>query len=95
MEDDQTVNDMRRVDRKEPLRRSYMSPGELIGLRTHVLRVKQNRLIEQLINPSTGEPCTATAYSRWETGKRRIPLWVARRVRDLAEAAKAYDAKRT
>jgi hypothetical protein len=95
MEDDQTINEMRMVREKETLRPSFMSPGELLSIRTQVLRVPQGRVIEQLINPSTGSPCTVAAYCRWEKGHRPIPLWVARKMRDLEEAARKYDAKRT
>lgn len=95
MEDDQTVNEMRRVIEKERLRPEFISSGELLSIRTQALRVPQSRVVEQLINPATGKPCTIAAYCRWEKGYRPAPLWVARRMRDLAEAAKKYDAKRT
>ena len=95
MEDDQTVNEMRRVVERENLKPEFISPGELFSIRTQALRVTQGRVVEQLINPSTGRPCTVAAYCRWEKGHRPIPLWVARKMRDLEEAARKYDAKRT
>jgi predicted transcriptional regulator len=37
-------------------------------------------------------PLTRNAVSHYERGIRPVPLWVARRVHDLAEAARVYDA---
>jgi hypothetical protein len=92
MEDEKTVEEMRvKVKRVSSFRRSFMSPGELYSIRTKVLRVMLKTLSEQLVSPSTGEPCDASTLYRWEMGQRPVPLWVARRVRDLAEAAKKYD----
>jgi hypothetical protein len=88
--DPRTAN---RVPAERKLRRSFIGPGELVSLRTLVIRVPQTRLVEQLVDPCTGEPVTRNALSHWERGTRPVPLWVARRVRDLAEAARAYDAK--
>lgn len=94
MEDDQTVKEMRRVRNKNIVKRSFMAPGELVNLRVHVLKVIQSRLCEQLINPSTGNPLTIAALSRWENGKVPVPLWAARLIRDLSEAARKYDSKK-
>lgn len=95
MEDDATVEEMRKSTKPKPaLKRSFMSPGELLNIRTVVLRVSQRKLGEQLLNPSNGQPCSVPQISYWETGSRAVPLWAARRIRDLAEAAKRYDAKR-
>jgi hypothetical protein len=91
MEDDLTVAEMRREPEK-PL--PFMSAGELLYLRTKVMRVTQSRLCEQLISPSTGAPVSASIMSLWEKGRRPIPLWVARRTRDIAAAIKVYDEKR-
>jgi hypothetical protein len=82
-----------RVPPERKLRRSFVAPGELVSLRTLVIRVSQTRLVEALIDPCTGEPLTRNALSHYERGTRPVPLWVARRVRDLADAARAYDAK--
>ena len=93
IDDDQTVEEMRR----EPATtapRSFMTPPELRTTRMNVLRVTQSRLSEQLIKPDTGLPVTTGTVCFWESGLRPIPLWAARRVRDLAEAARRYDAKR-
>jgi len=91
MEDDLTVAEMRRGTEK-PL--PFMSAGELLHLRTRVMRVTQARLCEQLISPSTGAPVSASILSLWEKGRRPIPLWVARRTRGIAEAIKSYDERR-
>ena len=94
MEDHLTVIEMRRQDSDRfDLRREFMSAGELVNLRTEVLRVTQDRLVEQLISPSTGVPIKRAAVSLWEKGRRPIPLWAARRIRNLAEAARRYDAQ--
>lgn len=91
MEDDLTVLEMRR-EQEKPL--PFMSSGELLYLRTKVMRVTQARLCEQLISPSTGAPVSTSIFSLWEKGRRAIPLWVARRTREIAEAIKSYDDRR-
>jgi hypothetical protein len=83
-----------RVPPERRIRHTFMTPGELVLLRRTVLRVPQDRVAEQLVDPSTGMPLTRNAVSHYETGLRPVPLWVARRIRDLADAARAYDAKR-
>lgn len=93
MGDDLTVAEMRRTKSKSRLDKPFMSPGELINIRTVILRVTQDRLREQLINPMSGSPYSVSAVSLWEQGRRPIPLCVSRHIRDLAEAAKAYDEK--
>jgi len=70
-----------------------MLPTELRSLRTGVLRVTRLKLCDQLIRPENGKPLPLSTFSFWEDGKRPIPLWAARRVRELAEAARRYDAK--
>lgn len=92
IEDDITVEEMRAE--KPSGTRSFMTFGELRLLRTQTLRVTQEKLAEQLIKPLDGTPVTTGMVSYWETGYRPIPLWVARRVRELAEAARRYDAKK-
>lgn len=77
-------------DRK--LRRSFMLPGEAALIRRLVLRVSQDRLARALVRPDTGAPLTARAVSYYERGLRRIPLWVATLLHDLAQAARQYDA---
>jgi DNA-binding transcriptional regulator YiaG len=92
IEDDQTVQEMRGRDTPAP--RSFMTASEMRSIRATVLRVTQGKLAEQLIKPTTGEPVTTGMVSRWEIGERPVPLWAARRIRDLAEAARRYDARR-
>ena len=77
------------ADRKP--RRSFMKPGEFAVLRQVVIRATQERVAEQLVDPDTGQPVTRNCLSAWERGARPVPLWAARRVRDLAEAARSYD----
>lgn len=93
IEDDKTVEEMRR-ETSAATPRSFMSASEFRLTRANVLRVTQSRLAEQLIKPDTGRPVATGTVSFWETGLRPIPLWVARRVRDLAEAARRYDTKK-
>lgn len=93
IEDDQTVQEMRGRDTPAP--RSFMTASEMRTVRATVLRVTQGKLAEQLIKPTTGAPVTASIVCRWELGERPVPLWAARRIRDLAEAARRYDAKRS
>ena len=78
------------ADRKP--RRSFMGAGELVRLRLLVLRATQEQVAGELVDPCTGLPLTRNALSHYERGLRPVPLWVARRVRDLAEAARAFDA---
>jgi hypothetical protein len=93
VEDDLTVAELRRDDAKTRLDKPFMSGGELTYLRKTIMRVTQNRLCEQLISPSTGEPVSVSIMSLWEKSRRPIPLWVSRRVRDLAECVRRVDAK--
>jgi hypothetical protein len=88
MEDDLTITEMRRAEEKDL---PFMTAGELLYLRTKVMRVTQARLCEQLISPSTGQPVSTSIFSLWEKGRRAIPLWVARRTREIGEAAKNHD----
>lgn len=93
MEDDLTVAELRRDDAKSRLDKPFMSAGELVYLRKTLMRVTQGRLCEQLISPTTGEPVSISILSLWEKSRRPIPLWVARRVRDLSECVRRVDAK--
>lgn len=93
IEDDETVEGMRSVKAKPP-KRSFMAPNELRTLRTTVLRVTQKMLAEQMIHPDDGLPVAQVRISEWEGGTRCVPLWAARRIRELAECAKRYDMKR-
>jgi hypothetical protein len=93
IEDDQTVEEMR-IPKARPESRSFMAAGELRLTRCTVLRVSQARLAEQLIDPSNGRPVSGPAVCLWETGRRPVPLWAARRIKDLAEAAKRYDLRK-
>ena len=95
IEDDQTVEEMRRaVPRERSAPKVFMTAMELRATRCNVLRVTQARLAEQLIDPDDGRPVSSPAISLWESSKRPIPLWVARRIRDLSEAARRYDTKK-
>jgi hypothetical protein len=91
VEDDLTVVEMRREHGQSRLDKPFMSPGELINIRTVILRVTQVRLTEQLLDPSTGEQINQSSICLWEKGQRPIPLWAARHIRALAEAARRYD----
>ena len=71
--------------------KSFMSPDELSHIRKVVLGISQSQLVEQLIDPNTGTPITKFTLSRWESGKTRVPLWAARRMREFERVAKIYD----
>lgn len=77
---------------KKP-RRSFMKPGELVLLRRTVIKVSQARLVEQLVSPENGLPIAACTLSLYESGARPVPLWAARRIRELAQAARSYDSR--
>jgi hypothetical protein len=62
-------------------------------IRTNVLRVTQEKLAEQLIDPNTGMPISRHLVYKWEGGDRAVPLWAARHILALAEAARKYDMK--
>lgn len=94
MEDDPTVLEIRRTEKRSRLDKPFMAPGELINIRTVVIRVTRERLREQLLSPSTGEPCSNSIIALWEKGRRPIPLWAARHLRALAAAVKQYDEKK-
>ena len=94
MEDDLTVVEMRdKVQRKKPKKPAFMQAGELRVIRKTILRVTMVKLAEQLIRPDIGESLKWNTISFWENGHRPIPLWAARRIRDLAEVARRYDRK--
>lgn len=94
LEDDLTVIEMRsKTPRSRAVQRTFMEASELRLLRTTVMRVNQAKLADQLIRPDTGEPVKLATVGYWEQGRRPIPLWVARRVRDLAEVARRFDLK--
>ena len=89
---DNTIREMRQQASpgRQP-RRSFMKHEEVRGLRLNVLRVTQVKLAEQLIDPSTGMPVSAHLVCKWERGERAVPLWAARHIAALAEAARAHD----
>ena len=94
LEDDLTVIEMRsKPPRSTPPRHTFMEASELRRIRVSVIRVERRMLAEQLIRPDTGEPVEATTIGSWERGKRPIPLWAARRIKDLAEVARRFDQK--
>lgn len=94
IEDDETVESMRSVKARRP-KRSFMAPNELRLLRM-TMRVTQEGLAKQLLDPDDGLPLKQSTISQWESGTRGyvVPLWAARRIRELAECAQRYDAKR-
>lgn len=75
---------------KQPVlpRRSFMSGNELLDIRHNVLNVTQEALAELVENPSTGDPITTATISRWENESLSVPLWAAKRLRELAERTK-------
>ena len=90
-----TIREMRKRAKgpgRQP-RRSFMKHSELFKIRTDTLRVTQKKLADQLIDPSTGMPVSAHLVCKWEHGERAVPLWAARHISLLAEAARAFDKK--
>ena len=79
-----------RASDKRP-RRTWMTAAELKNLRENIIRCTQRALAKQLLNPSSGEPINYSIVSRWEDGTRPVPLWAARHIRILGEAARHYD----
>ena len=91
---DDTIRGMReRVGQGRKPRRSFMKNTEVRDIRTDVLRVTQEKLAEQLIDPVTGMPISRSLIVRWEMGDRAVPLWAARHLLALAEAAREHDMK--
>lgn len=70
---------------------SFMSPDELQHIRKVILGVSQAQLVEKLINPDNGTSITKFTLSRWESGRTRVPLWAARRMREFEHVSKIYD----
>ena len=89
-----TIKEMReRVGKGRKPRRSFMKNTEVRDIRTKVLRVTQAKLAEQLIDPGTGMPISDSLVFMWEVGDRAVPLWAARHILALADAARDYDMK--
>jgi hypothetical protein len=86
--DTDLVREMRIKSKPRISRRAFMRPSEFRRVRETILIVRQDTLAENLINPSTGQPVSGAAICRWETGQRPIPLWVARRMKALENAAR-------
>ena len=70
-----------------------MKCTELRRIRTDTLRVTQQSLAEQLVDPATGMPISGDLVCHWEHGTRAVPLWAARHISILAEAAREHDLK--
>ena len=83
-------NDIKTL-RAKAERRTFLNHVEMKRIRVDILRCSQIALASQLLNPTTGQPVSTTSVSRWEKGIRPIPLWVARHVRLLQDAARKYD----
>jgi hypothetical protein len=62
-------------------------------IRIDILKVTQVALAKNLLDPSTGEPISSDLVCRWEKGDRAVPLWAARRIKSLHDAALEYDRK--
>ena len=73
---------------------SHMPPDEVRYIRKVVLGWSIPELADALIDPYTGEPVSLSALNKWSSGANPVPLWVARRLRDLAEKAEIEN-KRT
>lgn len=88
-----TIREMRKPPRGRQPRRSFMKCTELRRTRTDTLRVTQQKLAEQMIDPATGMPVSENLVCKWERGERAVPLWAARHVSLLAQAAREHDMK--
>ena len=90
---DATIREMREGGPGRALRRSFMKNTEVRHKRTNVMRVTQTKLAAQLIDPTTGQPIARESVCKWESGERAVPLWAARHINALAEAAREHDMK--
>jgi len=91
---DDTIREMRDAPRRglRP-RRSFMKHSEVRKIRTQILRATQQKLAEQLVDPATGAPVSRYLVCKWERGERPVPLWAARHLAALAQAAREHDLK--
>jgi hypothetical protein len=78
---------MAAVRRGHQPRRSFLKHEEFRRLRAGVLRITQTILARALISPDTGAPIGVSTVSRWEAGEFAIPLWAAKRIRQMVIAA--------
>lgn len=74
--------------RNHPPTRSFMHPDEMRSLRMNVLHVSQRELATQMISPFNGYPIAHYTVCKWERALIPVPLWAARRMRELAGTAK-------
>lgn len=72
---------------------TFMSSAEFRDIRIRVLQATQESLAEQLISPETGHAVKHGTVFKWEHSRRAIPLWAARKMRSLADAAREYDSR--
>jgi hypothetical protein len=68
-----------------------MTPAEARNLRVGAIRATQQQIADQIVSPNTGEPVSGAWICRMERGQRSVPLWMARRLRRLAELARKHD----
>ena len=87
------IEEMRMPPGGRKPKRSFMGNIELRSIRVETLKVTQVALATNLIDPSDGEPISPYLISHWEAGSRAVPLWAARHIRILHDAALEYDRK--
>ncbi len=87
------IEDMRMPPGGRKPKRSFMDHLSVRETRVKVLKVTQKALAENLIDPSTGEPISPYLICKWEKGDRAVPLWAARHIAVLNNAALEYDRK--
>jgi hypothetical protein len=85
------MNETIKTLRSKPQRRTFISNTDLKRIRVDVLRCSQEALASQLLNPISGIPIAGVSISRWERGERPVPLWAARHIRLLEDAARQHD----
>lgn len=85
------MSDAIKTLRAKTQRRTFMNHTELRRIRVDTLRCSQQALASQLLNPASGVPINGAMVSRWERGERPVPLWAARHIRLLEEAARRHD----
>ena len=90
---DDTIREMRSPSPGRQPRRSFMKNTEVQHVRKTVLRVTQKKLADNLIDPSTGASISKGLVCKWESGERSVPLWAARHISALAQAAREHDMK--
>jgi hypothetical protein len=83
-----------RKPRHIPQKRAFMDPANFKHLRKSVIKATQVMLAMQLVNPATGDAIATSTLSKYESGQLGIPMWVAKRMKELTSLVERYAAAR-